>query len=1017
MANIKRINLLSNVEVTDLYARPDFNDDEKALYFTLNEQEQTILNSYTTINTQLYFILQLGYFKAKQQFFKFSFATVKHDVKFILKNHFKKNKSTLPSGSLSHYHIKKQQQDILALFNYHEWSVKYELQTKLQICGLLRYYPKSHNALRQLLNYFDGQQIIIPTYRTIQDIFTAALRLEEKRLNQIILSIPKLKQKQLSALISNNDGISQLNIMRADQKDFQFTAVRAEVEKAQKLADLYEFAKIFIPSLKLSKNAVRYYADMVEQYTASRLRRLSKHLQWLYVICFVYHRYQQIMDNLIISFMYHIRAILAEGKIYATKAQAAFNSNIVVEFPKLAQFLNWFPKRDKKLDYSALNQMAYKLLPKKQFLALSKFLAGKKFDQEAVEWESYAKSSRLFSLYLRPILMAVKFDFYKEGSKIQEFISLLKMHYTERKSPAMLKSSNDLESIIPKHKVSYLKSKSNNGTVDPLLFEFYVYKKMYHQLDKGKLYCNNSISYCDIDCDLINDSLVDQAEEIAAKFGYPKIPIYCDQRLDDALKALDKAWNITTENIRLGRNKGFNLKEIKPNQQDWSLLYDSSEKLDDAFFKKLSKVEIADVLMFVGDLVGLWGGFEHIKDRYIKKKTPDPLAINACLLSEAFGFSTEKMAEMSDLNTNLLKSKREDFIRIDTLCKINDKVCNFIKSLPIFNLWNLLENKILADADGQKFATSENTIQSRYSKKYLGKGKGISVYTLIANFVAVNAKNIGLNEYEDHSLYDMIYNNKTDIEIDMVTGDNHSLNKLNFVVLDSIDVDYVPSIKNIRAAADDLCSAKSPDNYQGHIIPKEQVNVNKIKAQKRSILRVLLSLIMQENTQSNIVRKINSHSRYAKLKAALFEYNKIFKSIHVLNLIDNMQLRKIIRTARNRTEAYHQLQGMIRKIYHGIFKGHKVVDNRISAHATRLVANCIIAYSSIILNTVYEKMLKDGVAQDVIDEFARISPVAWIHILFTGRYTFLKNTGNKILKQWLKYLKNILKQCLFRLNI
>ncbi|MET4696764.1 hypothetical protein [Endozoicomonas lisbonensis] len=43
-------------------------------------------------------------------------------------------------------------------------------------------------------------------------------------------------------------------------------------------------------------------------------------------------------------------------------------------------------------------------------------------------------------------------------------------------------------------------------------------------------------------------------------------------------------------------------------------------------------------------------------------------------------------------------------------------------------------------------------IQSRYSKKYLGKGRGISLYTLLANHVAVNAKNIGLNEIDVESM-------------------------------------------------------------------------------------------------------------------------------------------------------------------------------------------------------------------------------------------------------------------------
>lgn len=85
-------------------------------------------------------------------------------------------------------------------------------------------------------------------------------------------------------------------------------------------------------------------------------------------------------------------------------------------------------------------------------------------------------------------------------------------------------------------------------------------------------------------------------------------------------------------------------------------------------------------------------------------------------------------------------------------------------------------------------------------------------------------------------------------------------------------------------------------------------------------MRVLLFLNIQENNQSNIISKINSHSRHAKLKTVLFGYNKIFKSIYMLNLIDNMQLRKIIHTAINRTEAYHQPQRMIRKIYHGILK-------------------------------------------------------------------------------------------------
>ncbi|WP_160116295.1 Tn3 family transposase [Legionella bozemanae] len=104
----------------------------------------------------------------------------------------------------------------------------------------------------------------------------------------------------------------------------------------------------------------------------------------------------------------------------------------------------------------------------------------------------------------------------------------------------------------------------------------------------------------------------------------------------------------------------------------------------------------------------------------------------------------------------------------------NDKAGNLVYSLPIFKIWDLIDNKTLGDGDGQKLPTSESTIQSRYSKKYLGKAPGISIYTLIANFIAVNAKNIGLNEYEGHSLYDLIYGNKIDINIGVLNANRRN---------------------------------------------------------------------------------------------------------------------------------------------------------------------------------------------------------------------------------------------------
>jgi hypothetical protein len=38
-------------------------------------------------------------------------------------------------------------------------------------------------------------------------------------------------------------------------------------------------------------------------------------------------------------------------------------------------------------------------------------------------------------------------------------------------------------------------------------------------------------------------------------------------------------------------------------------------------------------------------------------------------------------------------------------------------------------------------------------------------------------------------------------------------------------------------------------------------------------------------------------------------------------------------------------------------------------------------------------MIKYGVSKEALMEFCRISPIAWSHLVFTGRYSFAKNDG------------------------
>jgi hypothetical protein len=80
----KRQAIFSYEEIDFYFSLPCFSDTERSHYFSLSEAEYKI-NQTLSSATQWYFILQLGYFKAKKQFFIFKYPQIKSDAEFIKK--------------------------------------------------------------------------------------------------------------------------------------------------------------------------------------------------------------------------------------------------------------------------------------------------------------------------------------------------------------------------------------------------------------------------------------------------------------------------------------------------------------------------------------------------------------------------------------------------------------------------------------------------------------------------------------------------------------------------------------------------------------------------------------------------------------------------------------------------------------------------------------------------------------------------------------------------------------------
>ena len=90
-----------------------------------------------------------------------------------------------------------------------------------------------------------------------------------------------------------------------------------------------------------------------------------------------------------------------------------------------------------------------------------------------------------------------------------------------------------------------------------------------------------------------------------------------------------------------------------------------------------------------------------------------------------------------------------------------------------------------------------------------------------------------------------------------------------------------------------------------------QVDRNLIVAEKGNMDRIAATLGLKEMSQSVLMRKICTLSGHHRTRKAIFEFDKLIRSIYTLRYLRDPQLQRDVHRSENRIESYHQLRSTI----------------------------------------------------------------------------------------------------------
>jgi TnpA family transposase len=813
--------------------------------------------------------------------------------------------------------------------------------------------------------------------------------------------------------LSGGDTLYELTLLKKEPKDFGFYETRSEIARLKGLKEVFSSTQKILPELGISNENIKYYASLVGYYSVYKLKRMAPETVTLYLLCFISNRYCKGHDNLVNTFIYLVSQYDANAKKEAKELVYAYNSKAHQHMGDVGQLLRLFIDDAIPGDshYSDLQKIAYEIMDQDEIRFMADFVGGTRFDETAFKWDLIARANKQFKKNLRPLLRQLEFRSTRKNDPLLVAQGFLKRVVQDGKRINQIHPGKIPMQFIPPHLKKYIlqSEKPGNKTMERIVhpdkYEFLIYWLLAKGVQAGNIFVRESLSFKSFEEDLVSPKQWRNKHMLIRKLDVSFLTRPIQNILHQYKQTVEGLYFDVNRRIHNGKNKDIKIVK-KGDEITWTLPYNKKEEPPNSpVYEEFQQIELSELLYFVNRKCGFLSAFTHVLDRYVKRSA-DNERITACFVALGVNHGLNKMADMSDMVFHELYGTANNYIRPETLKNANDLITNAMAGLPIFKYYNIKEDTIHSSSDGQKYETRFHTINSRYSPKYFGLKKGITAYSLVVNHIPVNAKIIGANEHESHYVFDILFNNTSEVDPKIHSVDMHGVNRVNFFLLDAYEYMFAPRYTRVNERTDQLVGFNEAAHYRDFLLkPSRRVKEDLIISDWDKVLRILVSLGIRTSTQSTIIRKLSSYPRVNRTKKALFELDAIVRTIYTLNYIDSPELRHNVQRALNRGESYHKLRKAVFYANFGKFRVKTELEQQIWSECSRLIANAIIFYNAFVLSELMTRFEKAGRHEDA-ELVRKVSPVAWRHVNLYGTHRFHRSVDTSYIEKTLQTLEN-----------
>ncbi|MEE3026780.1 MAG: Tn3 family transposase [Pseudomonadota bacterium] len=479
---------------------------------------------------------------------------------------------------------------------------------------------------------------------------------------------------------------------------------------------------------------------------------------------------------------------------------------------------------------------------------------------------------------------------------------------------------------------------ADTKTVNRKYFELCVLSRIKNELSSGDLFIRYSLEHSDYRKELISwDEYEQGLSEYTDMLGFSKDSKTFATELKKTLSELSTQ---VDEQFQSNEFLDFNNDQLVIRRHQNIPEPQQLKKLDEALRDSLEEKSIVDILVESEQWLDAHKLFKPVSGFESKLDNPRKRFISTLFCYGCNLGPTQTARSIKTLSRKQVAWLNLKYVTEEKLEKAIVKTVNAYNKFELPSFWGSGKS---ASADGTKWNVYEQNLLSEYHIRYGGYG-GIGYYHVSDTYIALFSHFIPCGVYEAIYILDGLIKNESDIQPDVIHGDTQAQSTTVFGLAHLLGIDLMPRIRNIKKLVFYKADGRTKYKHINRLF-RGNINWSLIERHLPDMLRVALSIQAGKISPSTILKRLGTYSRKNRLYFAFRELGRAIRTIFLLKYISDVELRRTIHSATNKSEEFNNFTKWLFFGGDGIIAENVRHEQRKVIKYNQLVANLVILHN------------------------------------------------------------------------